>query len=76
MIGTFGDVGKTSITRKDLMAPFKTSKKYAFYWKLRKEMQSQKRFSGQAQTKMGFEKAMQLDTVLENATFNETSSFM
>ncbi len=40
MIGTFGDVGKTSITRKDLMAPFKTSKKYAFYWKLRKEMQS------------------------------------
>lgn len=44
--GNFGDDKKLSVLRKDLMAPFKASKKYSFYWKLRKEMEIQKRFSG------------------------------
>ena len=61
------------------MAPFRTSKKYAFYWKLQTELARRKRFSGTTQNpdkKLGFEKAMQLDTVLEYATYQETSSFM
>ena len=66
------------MARKDLMAPFKASKKYKFYWRLRKEMEGQKRFSGRTQNtkNLGFDRAMQLDTVLENANFHETSSFM
>jgi len=40
------DSPKVSLGRRDLMAPFRTSKKYAFYWKLKKEMQSKRRFSG------------------------------
>ena len=78
LIGSFGDAGNTPQNRKDLMAAFKASKKYAFYWKFKQEMQSQKRFSGTTQKNknIGFEKAMKLDTVLENSAFNETSSFM
>lgn len=78
LLGSFGEAGNSSITRKDLMAPFKSSKKYAFYWKLRKEMQAAKRFSGTTQNKknIGFDRAMKLDTVLENTAYNETSSFM
>ena len=32
------DSPKVSIGRRDLMATFRTSKKYAFYWKLKKEL--------------------------------------
>ena len=58
------------------MATFRASKKYAFYWKLKKELFSKRRFSGVPKTQIGFDMAMQLDTVLENAQYQETSSFM
>ena len=46
------------MTRKDLMGPFRTSKKYAFYWKLKRDLEANKRFSGMAiqnKNKLGFE---------------------
>ena len=62
------------------MGPFRNSKKYAFYWKLKRDMETSKRFSGQATQnkagKFGFEQAMQLDTVLEHSNCLEASSFM
>ena len=67
-IGNYGNESKTYVAKRDLMAPFRTSKKYAFYWKLRKELETQKRFSGKTKSRkqIGFDKAMQLDTILEN----------
>ena len=63
------------MARKDLMAGFKASKKYAFYWRLKHKSDGAQRFVPK-QAKLGFEQAMMLDTVLENADFQETSSFM
>ena len=40
------------------MATFRTSKKYAFYWKLKKELMSKRRFAGVPRSKIGFDKAM------------------
>ena len=70
------DSPKVSLGRKDLMATFRQSKKYAFYWRLKKELQTKRRFHGVPKTQIGFDKAMQLDTVLENTQHHETSSFM
>ena len=49
------DSPKVSIGRRDLMATFRTSKKYAFYWKLKKELYSKRRFSGVQKEKLGFD---------------------
>eukprot|EP00354_Favella_ehrenbergii_P005895 CAMPEP_0170472322 /NCGR_PEP_ID=MMETSP0123-20130129/14373_1 /TAXON_ID=182087 /ORGANISM="Favella ehrenbergii, Strain Fehren 1" /LENGTH=68 /DNA_ID=CAMNT_0010740517 /DNA_START=480 /DNA_END=686 /DNA_ORIENTATION=- len=39
-IGNYGNENKTYVARRDLMAPFRSSKKYVFYWKLRKELEA------------------------------------
>ena len=55
---TLRDSPQVSQGRKDLMATFRTSKKYAFYWKLKKELMSKRRFAGVPRSKIGFDKAM------------------
>ena len=80
-IGNYGNDQKAACAlRKDLMAPFKASKKYAFYWKLRDELEARKRFSGKTKSRkqIGFDRAMQLDTILENSMHqgHENQSFM
>ena len=67
-IGNYGSDNQTYVPKRDLMASFRNSKKYAFYWRLRKELLQQKRFSGKTKSRkqIGFDKAMQLDTILEN----------
>ena len=47
--------------RKDLMAPFKNSKKYAFYWRLKQSLDAKKRFRQVKKLEsddFGFERAM------------------
>ncbi len=61
------------------MAPFRHSKKYAFYWRMKREIEAQRRsYRGgvNSAVKIDFDAAMKLDTVLENAAYQEASSFM
>ena len=65
-----GDILCNMQDKKDLLAGFRKSPKYAFYFKAKAEQK--KRFTP-AKQKINFKQAMQMDSMLEN---HKTSSFM